>query len=281
MLLGNIKAYKVSRIGSIHVKMFDGCIRILKEVRYVPELKRNLLSIGMFDKNGCSIKVDNGIMKVSKSAMVVMKGFLSNDLYTLIGKTVMGTTTPIIDLEFERTKLWHLRLGHVSKRGLYELEKQGLLGSDEISKLDLCENCVYGKTSLVKFNAIKHTTQGILEYVHSDLWGSSRVASKGGAYYFMTIIDDYSRKVWVYCLKSKYQALKVFKTWKAIIENQTNRKVKKLRIDNGLEYCSNQFDSYCNLKGIARHRTVKGTPKKKWPCRRGLIGPFWKEFIVC
>ena len=240
--------------------MFDGCIRILQEVRYILELKRNLLSISMFDKNGCSIKVDNGIMKVSKGFMVVMKGVLSNGLYTLIGKTVMGTTTPIIDLESERTKIWHLRLEHVSERGLYELGKQGLLGSDEISKLDLCENCVYGKASRVKFNAVKHTTQGILDYVHSDLWGPSRVASKGGVYYFMTIIDDCSRKVWVYCLKSKDQTFKVFKTWKAITENQTNRKVKKLRIDNELEYCSNQFDSYCNLEGITRHRTVKGTP---------------------
>ena len=244
MLLGNNKAYKVSGISSIRVKMFDGCIRIPQEVRYILELKRNLLSIGMFDKNGCSFKVDNGIMKVSKGSMVVMKGVLSNGLYTLIGKTVVGTTTPIIDLESERTKLWHLRLGHVSEQGLYELGKQGLLGSDEISKPDLCENCVY---------AVKHTTQGILDYVHSDLWGPSRVASKGGVYYFMTIIDDCSRKVWVYCLKSKDQAFKVFKTWKAITEKQTNRKGKKLRIDNELEYCSNQFDSYCNLEGITRH----------------------------
>ena len=168
----------------------------------------------MFDKNSCSIKVDNGIMKVSKSVMVIMKGVLSNDLYTLIGKIVMGTTTLVIDLEYEITKLWHLRLEHVSERGLYELGKQGLLSGDEISKLDFCENCVYGKASRVKFNASKHTTQAILDYVHLDLWVPSRVALKGGTYYFMTIIDDYSRKVWVYCLNSKYQVLNVFKTWK-------------------------------------------------------------------
>ena len=69
--------------------------------------------------------------------------------------------------------------------------------------------------------------------------GPSKVASKGGAYYFVSIIDD--RKVQVYCLKSKDQALNVFKTWKAIIENQTNRKIKKLRTNNGLEYYSSQI----------------------------------------
>ena len=168
----------------------------------------------MFDKNSCSIKVDNGIMKVSKNVMVVMKGVLSKGLYTLVGKTIMKTTALVIDLESKRINLWHLRLRHVSEQGLYELRKQGLLGEDEISKLDLCENCVCRKASHVKFNATKHTTQGILDYVNSDLWGPSRVALKDGAYYFISIIDDYSRKVWVYCLNSKYQVLNVFKTWK-------------------------------------------------------------------
>lgn len=57
VFLSNNKACKVSGIGSICVKMFDGCIRTLQEVRYVFELKQNLLSIGMFDKNECSIKL--------------------------------------------------------------------------------------------------------------------------------------------------------------------------------------------------------------------------------
>lgn len=97
-------------------------------------------------------------MKVSKGVMVVMKGVLSNGLYTLVDKTIMKTTALVTDLESEKTKLWHLRLRHVSEQGFYELGKQGLLCEDEIYKLDLCENCVCGKASHVKFNAAKHTT---------------------------------------------------------------------------------------------------------------------------
>ena len=73
--------------------------------------------------------------------------------------------------------------GHESldgERGLYELGKQGLLGGDENSKLDFWENCVYGKASHVKFNATKHITQGILEYLHSDLWVLQRWHQKVG-----------------------------------------------------------------------------------------------------
>ena len=60
--------------------------------------------------------------------------------------------------------------------------------------------------------------------------------SLGGASYFMTFIDDYSRKVWVYFLKHKDEALSVFKTFVTLVENQSGKKLKCLRTDNGGEY---------------------------------------------
>ena len=62
-----------------------------------------------------------------------------------------------------------------------------------------------------------HKTKDILDYVHH--WGPVKVVSKGGAQYFMSFIDDYSRKVWVYFLKNKFEALAKFKKWKAEVEN--------------------------------------------------------------
>lgn len=97
-------------------------MRTLKEVRYVPDLKRNLLSIGMLDKSGCIIKVDGGIMKIMNGILIVMKGTLNNGLYVLQGKTVVGMVGNAKS-DCEKTKLWHLRLGHVSERGLNELGK--------------------------------------------------------------------------------------------------------------------------------------------------------------
>lgn len=75
-----------------------------------------------------------------------------------------------------------------------------------------------------------------MEYIHSDLWGASRVPSNGGARYFKSIIDDYSRRVWIYTLKNKSEAPDKFKQWLLFVENQTGRKLKKLRTDNGLEF---------------------------------------------
>ena len=60
----------------------------------------------------------------------------------------------------------------------------------------------------------------------------------------MTLVDDYFRKIWIYILKNKSEALSKFKIWKAMIEKQTGKKVKRLRTDNGLEFCSEEFENF-------------------------------------
>ena len=77
----------------------------------------------------------------------------------------------------------------------------------------------------------------------------------------LTIIDDYSSKVWPYFLKDKSEAFSAFKEWKVMIENQTKKKVKKLHTNNGMEFCSNEFKSYCKSQGIVRHYTIPYMPQ--------------------
>ena len=144
----------------------------------------------------------------------------------------------------------------MSERGLAILSKQGLLDGAETGKLKFCETCVMGKQRRVKFSSGKHTSTSILEYIHSDLWGPSPVESHGGCRYFVTFIDDYSRKVWVYFLKSKDEVFGRFKEWKTMVEKRTGKQVKTLRTDNGLEFCNAQFDNFCKKEGIVRHHTI-------------------------
>ena len=84
----------------------------------------------------------------------------------------------------------------------------------------------------------------------------------------LTIIDDYSRKLWVFFLKNKSDVFATFKDWKILIEKQTGRQVKRLRTDNGLEFCSDAFNSFCKKEGILRHLTVPGTPQQNGVAER-------------
>jgi hypothetical protein len=146
-------------------------------------------------------------------------------LYRLRGTTITGDAGVISNSlsTSDATNLWHMRLRHMSELGLAVLSKRGLLDGYSISKLDFCEHCVFDKHKRVKFNTATHSSKGILDYVHSDLWGPSRKSSLGGARYMLTIIDDYSRKVWPYFLKDKSEAFSSFKEWKAMVENQTEK----------------------------------------------------------
>ena len=184
-------------VGSAKIKTHDGLENILSNVRHVLELKRNLISLGMLDQHGFSWKGE----KVSKGSLVVMKDKI---LYLLQGSTVTGMEATVKN---SSVSLWDKRLGHVSERGLHELEKQGLFGSEKLGGLDFFEHCVYGKATRVKFSKLSYVTKEMLGYVHSDLWGPSQKESLGGGRYFISFIDDCYWKVWVYILKNKSDVL--------------------------------------------------------------------------
>ena len=118
VLMGNDASCKVVGIGSIKIKMFDGVVRTLCDVRHIPELRKNLISLGTLDCNGYSYKSAGGVMKVSKGVLTVMKGQkLSGNIYKLQGTTVVGEVAAA-ESESDRTVLWHMRLGHIGERGM-------------------------------------------------------------------------------------------------------------------------------------------------------------------
>jgi transposase InsO family protein len=96
------------------------------------------------------------------------------------------------------------------------------------------------------------TTPG--ELIHIDLWGPATVTSIGGARYFLTCYDDYSRKVRLSFLKQKSDAFTAIKAYIALVERQLGTKVKTLRSDNGGEFTSKEWDSYMHQLGIQHIR---------------------------
>jgi hypothetical protein len=80
-----------------------------------------------------------------------------------------------------------------------------------------------------------------LDLIHSDLCEMNGILSKGGKRYFIIIIDDSTIFCYMYLLKLKDEALHYFKTYKAEVENQLERKIKRLRSDRGGEYFSSDF----------------------------------------
>ena len=125
----------------------------------------------------------------------------------------------------------------------------------------VCEECVVGKQHRSQFPKSKSwRAKEVLGLVHSDICGPITPISNGGKKYFITFIDDCSRKTWVYILQEKSEAFNVFKIFKARVENETGRIAKNLRTDRGGEYCSKVFVDFCDTSGIRKELTTTYTP---------------------
>ncbi|KAH9733925.1 retrovirus-related pol polyprotein from transposon TNT 1-94-like protein [Citrus sinensis] len=200
VVMGNDQPCRTMGLGTIRLKMFDRMVRELKEVRFVPALKKNLISVGALEAKGYKVTIEDGIMKFTHGAMVILQGVRRHNLYYLKG----GTTdeTNVAETHNDTTELWHIRLRHAGEKYLQTLIRHELLKGTKTCKLNFCEHCVVGKKTRVKFDTANHDTREILEYVHSDVWGPTKTASIDGSHYFVTFVDDFSRRVWVYTMRA-------------------------------------------------------------------------------
>ena len=116
-------------------------------MRHVPELKRNLISLSTLDSKGYRYTTESKVIKISKGSLVVMKGQRKiAKLYVLQGSTVNGdaavASSSLSDDDI--TKLWHMRLGHMSENGMAKLSKRGLLDGQGICKLNFVSTVFLG-----------------------------------------------------------------------------------------------------------------------------------------
>jgi transposase InsO family protein len=141
----------------------------------------------------------------------------------------------------------------------------------QIQHEGICKGCALGKNVKGSFPSSDNRSKEILELIHSDVCGPMTVASLNGYLYYVLFIDDHSRKTWIYFLKNKDGVLAKFQEFKAQVENLTRRKIKVLRSDNGGEYTSKEFISFCIEVGIKRELTVPYNPQQNGVAERKNI----------
>jgi hypothetical protein len=91
VFMGNGIHCKIFGVGSIRINMFDGIVRELMYVRYVPELRSNLISLGVLDSCGYKYTGQGGALTMSKGSLVAMKETKDNNLYKMEGSTEVAS----------------------------------------------------------------------------------------------------------------------------------------------------------------------------------------------
>ena len=145
------------------------------------------------------------------------------------------------------------RLSHVNYKTLLQLRRYGKIKfSDYQEKIN---NCVVCYEAIISVSSSK--TRKPLELMQSDLNGKQS-KSFGRAKYFLTSLD-YSRELFIDFLKNKTENLGKFKEYKALVENQTERKI---RIYNGTEYENSGMEKVFTENGMLNERTIPHTPEQ-------------------
>ena len=148
---------------------------------------------------------------------------------------------------------WHRALGHVNFHYLNKLIKNKLLDGlpEKIENIEMkCANCIESKMSNEPFENNRPKSTEILELIHTDLNGPHNTTGYSGEKYFLTFIDDYSKCARIYCIKNKSETANCFIDYVNLVENQFNKRVKKLQCDNGKEYINKDILNVIKYKGI-------------------------------
>ena len=259
----------------------------------MPALTKSLISTGQLDDIGYHTVFGSQSWKIMKGSMVIAKGVKCGLLYPMHVSSINENVVAITRVP--STSLWHCRLGHISRSGMESLTRFGYLPVLPYSDFPFCEFCVYGKHAKSSHKSLDKKQLQPLELVHSDVCGPMPTRSLGGGLYFITFIDDATRKVWVYTMAGKDEALSMFQKFVTLVELQSGKKLKCLRIDNGGEYVSREFKDFCASKGIRRELTTPYTPAQNGVAERmnwtiqekvtsmlsnaGLSQTFWAEAV--
>ncbi|KAI5332974.1 hypothetical protein L3X38_023103 [Prunus dulcis] len=188
----------VAGIGSLSIDTAKGR-KYIREVMYLPGLKENLLSVGQMDEHGCY-----PVSFLAEKQLLMKTSFLQS------------------------TWIWHKRLGHLNFAGLKQLrDKEMVHGLPQLEEQSgVCERCQFGKQHRNAFPKDQaQRASKVLELVHVDLCGPMRNESVARNRYFMLIIDDFTRMIWVYFLRNKSEAFYCFKKFKSMTELQTGHKL--------------------------------------------------------
>ncbi|GAU30980.1 hypothetical protein TSUD_104940 [Trifolium subterraneum] len=219
-------------VGVVCIRSKNGDQAFINDVLYIPGIKCNLLSVGKLIEKDYKIVIEARMMKLMDS---------------------------------------NRKFGHLNFRDLNMMSNKSMMSG--LPKIqvpnEVCEDCVQSKKHMDSFNKdVKSRTKSVLEVIYSDVCGPMQVYSNGGNRYFVSFVDDHSRKLWTYLIKRKSEVFDVFKKFKAMAEKQSDHKLKVLKTDGGGEYVSNAFSKFCEVEGIVHEVIPPYTPQQNGSTER-------------
>lgn len=244
---------------------------VIVDVLYVPNLNKNLFSEGVITKRGMKIVKKGIYANIFENNMLTASAIRKeNNLYHMQFQTVVVQEANVVTKESLRR--WHERLGHLNIKSIKDMVSKSLISGIELTDVEkfFCESCMYGKQHKLYFTPSKHIKAKPGELIYSDRCGPMSVPSVQGAKYFVLFKDDLSGYKVVFFIKHKSDTLECFKEFNRLAKNKFGNSVKILHVDNGGEYCNEDFRAYLSQCGIILETTAPSTPEQNGRAEREM-----------
>ncbi|GJZ76088.1 zinc finger, CCHC-type containing protein [Tanacetum coccineum] len=258
----------VEAIKSFDLILPSGLIVVVNNCHFAPTVTRGVVSISHLVNNGYIHTFTNYGIYVSKDNVFYFNAIPRDGIYEIDMHNLYPNVSSMYNVSNNRAKhgldsyyLWHCRLGHINKKRMDMLQRDGLLQPTHDESHDKCKSCISQKMVRKPFPHQVERAKDILGLIHTDVCGPFRTVSREGASYFITFTDDFSRYGFVYLMKHKHEVFETFKVFQNEVENQLGKKIKAIRSDRGGEYLSHEFINHMKSCGIVSQLTPPYTPQ--------------------
>jgi hypothetical protein len=227
-------------------------------------VNKNIIFASCLEDDGFEFVIKNKCCSIFINVMYYGRCPVVNGLYVLnLEETEINNVNAkrVRKHDSNPTYLWHCRLGHIGKKCIERIHKDGLLDSFNYESIETCESFLLGKMTKAPFVGQRERASKLLGLVHTDVCGPMNSTARGGVQYFITFTDGLSRYRYIYLMRNKAESFEKFKEFQNEVQNHTDKTIKFLQLDHGGEYLSHEFNDHLKNCGIVPQLTPPGTPQ--------------------